>query len=51
MAGFGDYCVLVTSANNDEVTGKYDLLLCNTLGTVVDGKIIQGQSILYLCDS
>ncbi|XP_018330915.1 WD repeat-containing protein 35 isoform X2 [Agrilus planipennis] len=39
LAAFGDYCVLATineSENSKE--NKYNLLLCNTLGTPVDGK-------------
>lgn len=40
IAGYGDHCVLVTRSDTDELIGRYGLLLCNTLGTPVDGKYV-----------
>lgn len=40
MAGYGDHCVLVTRSESDDSLGQYNLLLCNTLGTPVDGKYV-----------
>lgn len=38
IAGYGDHCVLVTRSDNEDAPEQYGLLLCNTLGTPVDGK-------------
>ncbi|XP_017782759.1 PREDICTED: WD repeat-containing protein 35 [Nicrophorus vespilloides] len=42
IAAFGDHCVLVTKSDTDNELKEqqYGLLLCNTLGTPVDGKYI-----------
>lgn len=39
LAAYGDYCVLATRMDSDSSIGQYGLLLCNTLGTPVDGDI------------
>lgn len=37
LAAYGEHCVLATRLDTDNPMGQYGLLLCNTLGTPVDG--------------
>ncbi|KAK9889399.1 hypothetical protein WA026_004673 [Henosepilachna vigintioctopunctata] len=41
IAGCDDHCVLSTMSDSiDDASGKYGLILCNTVGTPVDGKYV-----------
>ncbi|EFA11044.2 WD repeat-containing protein 35 isoform X1 [Tribolium castaneum] len=51
LSGYGDHCVLVTRSELDESPGQYGLILCNTLGTAVDGKYIDIEPIAVTMNS
>lgn len=51
LNGYGDHCVLVTRSELDEAPGHYGLILCNTLGTAVDGKYIDIEPIAVAMNS
>ncbi|XP_044765831.1 WD repeat-containing protein 35 [Coccinella septempunctata] len=52
IAGCEDYCVLaVPSDSAEETGGKYGLLLCNAVGTPVDGKYVNIETLFVSMSS
>ncbi|XP_045482678.1 WD repeat-containing protein 35 isoform X2 [Harmonia axyridis] len=52
IAGCEDHCVIsVPSDSAEETGGKYGLILCNTVGTPVDGKYVNIETIFVAMSS